>query len=55
MNKELLQSISALLAEARGKLDELEKTEENEDNITNWIYGIEDIETEIDNLLEAMK
>jgi len=55
MNKELLQSISALLAEARGKLDELKTNDDNEDSITNWIYGIEDIETEIDSVIEAMK
>ena len=55
MNIELLKSISGLLAEARGKLNELDIDDSTEDMITNWTYDIESVETEIDDKIEELE
>ena len=50
MNKETLEHISALLAHARNLLDEMETDDDSEDAKENWLYQIESVEYEIDEI-----
>ena len=55
MNKETLQQISGLLAQARNILDEMDVTEWDEDIKANWLDEIETVEGEVDTVIEGMR
>lgn len=56
MKLDTLQNISGLLSEAKNKLDEMEVfSEDAEDIKANWIYRIDDVESELDTLIEALE
>lgn len=56
MKLDTLQNISGLLSEAKNKLDEMEVFgEDAEDVKANWIYRIDDVESELDTVIEAFE
>ena len=56
MKLDTLQNISGLLSEAKNKLDEMEVfSEDTEDIKANWIYRIDEVESELDILIDALE
>ena len=55
MNKNTLKEISGLVSEAKNKLDEMEVSEWDEDTKANWIYELDNVESELDIVIDGIE
>lgn len=55
MNITTLREISGLISEAKNKLDEMEVSESDEDTKANWIYELDNVESELDIVIEGIE